>query len=75
MAEDNFVVDKFKSLNPATRWTAIGATAAAILLLPVGLYSAGMFAQKPEAAATESSTAVVKPQPVAVTSLVNTLLV
>lgn len=69
MAEDNFVVDKFKSLNLATRWTAIGATAAAILLLPVGLYSAGIFGQKPEAAATESSTAVVKPQPVAVTSL------
>ena len=69
MAEDNFVVDKFKSLNPATRWTAIGASAAAILLLPAGLYSAGMFAQKPEAAAIESSTAVVKPQPVAVTSL------
>ena len=69
MAEDNFVVDKFKNLNPATRWTAIGATAAAILLLPVGLYSAGIFGQKPEAAATESSTAVVKPQPVAVTSL------
>jgi len=69
MAEDKFVVDKFKNLNPATRWTAIGATAAAILLLPVGLYSAGIFGQKPEAAATESSTAVVKPQPVAVTSL------
>lgn len=69
MAEDNFVVDKFKNLNPATRWTAIGATAAAILLLPVGLYSAGIFGQKPEAAATESSTAVVKPQPVTVTSL------
>jgi len=70
MAEDNFVVDKFKSLNPATRWTAIGASAAAILLLPVGLYSAGIFAQKPEAAATQNSTAVAKPQPVAaVTSL------
>jgi HlyD family secretion protein len=47
MGQDNFVVDKFKSLNPVSRWVAIGASAAAILLLPAGWYYASTLAQKP----------------------------
>lgn len=47
MAEGNFIVDKFKGLNPLSRWIAIGASVAAILILPAGLHYAGMFAQKP----------------------------
>jgi HlyD family secretion protein len=47
MAEDNFVVDKFKSLNPVARWVAVGASVAALLLLPAGWHYATMFAQKP----------------------------
>ncbi|WP_219892304.1 HlyD family efflux transporter periplasmic adaptor subunit [Chamaesiphon polymorphus] len=49
MGQDNFVVDKFKSMDPVTRWVAIGASAAALLLLPAGLHYAGMFAQPPVA--------------------------
>ncbi|WP_373539403.1 HlyD family efflux transporter periplasmic adaptor subunit [Chamaesiphon sp.] len=67
MAENNFVVDKFKSLDPVSRWVAVGAAAAALLLLPAGLYYAG-FAQPP------ATTQAVKPAPkpvvaTAVTSL------
>ncbi len=47
MTEDNFVVDKFKTMNPVNRWVTIGASVAALLLLPAGLHYAGMFAQKP----------------------------
>ena len=53
MADDNFVVNKFKRLNPLSRWIAIGASAAAILILPAGLHYAGMFAQKPAQSATQ----------------------
>ncbi len=67
MGQDNFVVDKFKSMNPVSRWVAIGAAAAALLLLPAGLYYAG-FAQPP------ATTQAIKPAPkpvvaTAVTSL------
>ena len=53
MADDNFVVDKFKRLNPLSRWIAIGASAAAILILPAGFHYAGMVAEKPPASATQ----------------------
>ena len=71
MADDNFVVDKFKRLNPVSRWIAVGAAAAAILILPAGLHYAGMFAQKPSTAATQAAkTDPVKPATVkAVTAL------
>jgi HlyD family secretion protein len=70
MAEDNFVVDKFKSLNPVSRWVAIGASVAALLLLPAGLHYAGMFAQKPPAANQVAKPAVPTPEvATAVTSL------
>ncbi len=63
MADDNFVVNKFKSLNPLSRWVALGAAAGAILLLPVGLHYAGMFAQaKPQAAVTETGKPIAKPE-------------
>ena len=52
MSEHNSLVDKFNSLNPLSRWVAIGASVAAILILPAGLQYAGMFAQKPPAPAT-----------------------
>jgi HlyD family secretion protein len=62
MADDNFVVDKFKRLNPISRWIAIGASAAALLILPAGLHYAGMFAEKPPASATQNpKTAAAKP--------------
>ncbi len=61
MAEDNFVVDKFKSLNPVSRWIAIGAATAAILILPAGLHYAGMFAQKPSTATQDAKTIAAKP--------------
>jgi HlyD family secretion protein len=62
MIEDNFVVDKFKSLNPTSRWIAVGASVAAILILPAGLHYSGMFAQKPPTTATQTGKpAVVKP--------------
>ena len=69
MGQDNFVVDKFKNMNPVSRWVAIGAAAAGLLLLPAGLYHAGMFAQPP--AATQSTNPVApKPEvPTTVTSL------
>jgi HlyD family secretion protein len=71
MAEDNFLVDKFKNLNPLSRWIAIGASVCGILLLPAGLHYAGMFAQNPPAATTpEGKPRVPKPEPIkAVTSL------
>ncbi len=50
MTENNFVTDRVKSLPPSGKWIAIGASVAAILLLPVGLHFSGMFAQKPPAA-------------------------
>jgi HlyD family secretion protein len=69
MGQDNFVVDKFKSMDPVTRWVAIGATATALLLLPAGLHYAGIFAQKP-AATTQAAKPALKPVEVtAVTSL------
>jgi HlyD family secretion protein len=68
MGQDNFVVDKFKSMNPVTRWVAIGASAAALLLLPAGLQYAGTFTQKP--AATQAvKPAAPTPEATAVTSL------
>jgi HlyD family secretion protein len=72
MADDNFVVDKFKSLNPLSRWMAIGASVAGLLLLPAGLHYAGIFAQsKPTVAATQDGKPIVaKPAvPNAVTAL------
>ncbi|WP_309745201.1 MULTISPECIES: HlyD family efflux transporter periplasmic adaptor subunit [unclassified Chamaesiphon] len=67
MGQDNFVVDKFKSLNPVTRWVAIGASAAALLLLPAGLHYAGTFTQQP--AATQSAKPAPTVEATAVTSL------
>jgi HlyD family secretion protein len=55
MSEDNFVVDKFKNLNPLSRWIAVGASVAAILILPAGLHYSGMLAEKPSAAVTQES--------------------
>ena len=71
MAEDNFLVDKFKRLNPLSRWIAIGASVCGLLLLPAGLHYAGMFAQSPPAATTPDGKPIVpKPEPIkAVTSL------
>ncbi|MCY7366944.1 MAG: biotin/lipoyl-binding protein [Chamaesiphon sp.] len=70
MAEDKFVVDKFKSLNPVSRWIAIGAAAAAILILPAGLHYAGMFAQKPSTVTQDAKIEAAKPAtPSAVTAL------
>jgi HlyD family secretion protein len=65
MAENNFVVDKFKSLNPASRWIAIGASVAAMLILPAGLHYAGMFAQKPPTAVSKDGKPVVAKPPAA----------
>jgi HlyD family secretion protein len=64
MADDNFVVDKFKSLNPLSRWIAIGASVAGLLLLPAGLHYAGIFAEaKPKAAVTQDGKPIVaKPE-------------
>ena len=69
MGQDNFVVDKFKSMDPVSRWVAIGASAAALLLLPAGLYSAGIFAQKPPAATQAAKPAPKPAEATAVTSL------
>jgi HlyD family secretion protein len=69
MGQDNFVVDKFKSMSPVSRWVAIGASAVALLLLPAGLHYAGMFAQKPPAATQAAKPPTPKPQATAVTSL------
>ncbi|WP_310429232.1 HlyD family efflux transporter periplasmic adaptor subunit [Chamaesiphon sp. VAR_48_metabat_135_sub] len=55
MSEDNFVVDKFKSLNPLSRWIAVGASVVGLLILPAGLHYSGMLAQKPSAAVTPGS--------------------
>ncbi len=71
MAEDNFLVDKFKSLNQPGRWIAVGASVIALITLPAGLHYAGMFAQKPPAATTPDGKPIApKPEPIkAVTSL------
>jgi HlyD family secretion protein len=71
MTEDNFLVDKFKSLNPLNRWVAVGASAIALLTVPAGLHYAGMFAQKPPAATNPDGKPVApKPEPIkSVTSL------
>jgi HlyD family secretion protein len=69
MAQDNFVVDKFKSMNPVNRWVTIGVSVAALLMLPAGLHYAGMFAQKPPAAQTEKPVAPKPVEATAVTSL------
>jgi HlyD family secretion protein len=63
MANDNFVVNKFKSLDPLSRWVAVGAAVGAILLLPAGLHYAGMFAQaKPQAAVSQAGKPIAKPE-------------
>lgn len=62
MADDNFVVDKFKNLSPLRRWIVVGASATAILLLPAGLHHAGMFAQKPPESTTQDPKLVAKPE-------------
>jgi HlyD family secretion protein len=64
MADDNFVVDKFKTLNPLSRWIAVGASVAGLLLLPAGLHYAGIFAEaKPKAAVTQDGKPIVaKPE-------------
>jgi HlyD family secretion protein len=70
MGQDNFVVDKFKSMDPVSRWVAIGASVAALLLLPAGLHYAGMFAQQPPATTQSATPAAPKPEAAtAVTSL------
>jgi HlyD family secretion protein len=70
MREGNFAIDKFKNLNPVTKWTAVGASAAALLLLPAGLHYAGMFAQQPPATTTQADKlATAKQQIEAVTAL------
>ena len=69
MGQDNFVVDKFKSMDPVSRWVAAGTAAVALLLLPAGLHYAGMFAQPP-AANPATQPAAPKPEtPTTVTSL------
>jgi HlyD family secretion protein len=65
MADDNFVVDKFKSLNPLSRWIAVGASVVGLLLLPAGLHYSGLFAQaKPitTAATQDGKPIVAKPE-------------
>jgi HlyD family secretion protein len=72
MAEDNFLVDKFKSLNPIGKWIAIGASVVGISILPAGLHYSGIFAQKPPAADTKdgkAATPQVPEAPKAVTAL------
>ncbi len=54
MTEDNFVADRVKSLPPSGKWIAIGASVAAILLIPAGLHFAGIFAQKPPDTTTQN---------------------
>jgi HlyD family secretion protein len=66
MTKDNFVADRVKSLPPSGKWIALGAAVAAILLLPAGMYFAGMFAQKPPAT---TQTQAVAPPINAVTAL------
>ncbi len=72
MAEDNFLVDKFKSLNPSGKWIAVGAAVVSLLILPAGLHYSGMFAQKPPEGTTPNGkplTPVVPEAPKAVTAL------
>jgi HlyD family secretion protein len=71
MTEDNFLVDKFKHLNPVSKWIAIGASVGAMLILPAGLHYSGMLAQKPPGATTpDGKVATIKPVEVnAVTAL------
>jgi HlyD family secretion protein len=68
MAEDNFVVDKFKNLNPVSRWIAIGASVAAITILPAGLHYSGMFAQKPPVDPAKDGK-IIAPKPVEIKSV------
>ncbi len=68
MAEDNFLVDKFKSLNPVGRWIAVGATAISLLLLPAGLHYSGMFAQKPPEGVNKDGK-IATPKPVAINAV------
>lgn len=70
MGKNNFVVDKFNSLNLVSRWVAFGASVAALLLLPAGLYYAGTLAQKQPAATQAAKPVAPKPEvATAVTSL------
>jgi HlyD family secretion protein len=72
MAEDNFLVDKFKSLNPMGKWIAVGASVVSMLILPAGLHYAGMFAQKPPEAETKDGQPL-KPKVVAAPTVVAAL--
>jgi HlyD family secretion protein len=72
MAEDNFLVDKFKSLNPLGKWIAVGASVVSMLLLPAGFHYAGMFAQKPPEGETKDGKSV-KPKVVAAPTAVTAL--
>jgi HlyD family secretion protein len=69
MTEDNVVADRVKSLTPSGKWIAVGASVAAILLLPAGLHFAGMFAQKPPATTTQTKAVAPKAEIKAVTAL------
>ena len=69
MTKDNFVADRVKSLTPPGKWIAVGASVAAILLLPAGLHFAGMFAQKPPVATTQGKAVAPKAEINAVTAL------
>jgi HlyD family secretion protein len=69
MTKDNFVADRVKSLTPSGKWIAVGASVAAILLLPAGLHFAGMFAQKPPASTTQTKSVAPKVEVNAVTAL------
>lgn len=73
MGQDNFVVDKFKSLSPVSRWMAIGASIAAISILPAGLHYAGTIAQKPPAAVGKDGKSAVKPIEVKIISALGRL--
>jgi HlyD family secretion protein len=69
MGQDNFVVEKFKRMNPVSRWITVGTAAAALLLLPAGLHHTGIFAEKPPATDRAAKPAAPKPAATAVTSL------
>jgi HlyD family secretion protein len=68
MGQDNFVVEKFKRMNPVSRWITVGTAAGALLLLPAAHYT-GMFAEKPPATDRAAKPAAPKPEATAVTSL------
>jgi HlyD family secretion protein len=72
MTKDNFVVDKFKNLNLTTKWMAVGASVAAVLLLLAGVNYSGMLAHKSPAETNQDSklATTAKPKPIeAVTAL------